>query len=107
MPPCPDFAKKKKSDRYPTEFSKDGDFALSQNLRFLGFDEISLSFEKEVQNSLLYYRNKSQFVTLKENLKPEEFNSSLGSQVFSPLRDVSAVGSPNISSMTPVSFKNL
>jgi len=47
-------------------------------------------------------QNKSQFVTLKENLKPEEFNSSLGSQVFSPLRDVSAVGSPNISSMTPV-----
>ena len=46
--------------------------------------------------------NKSQFLTLKENLKPEEFNSSLGSQVFSPLRDVSAVGSPNISSLTPV-----
>jgi hypothetical protein len=40
---------------------------------------------------------------LKENLKPEEFNSSLGSQVFSPLRDVSAMGSPNISSnITPL-----
>ena len=50
-------------------------------------------FEKiNLQNILLCFRsNKS----LKENVKPHEFNSSFGSQVFSPLRDVSAVGLPS------------